>query len=66
LPFPLPVLPLILGDFMVLYSTFRFCFKDLFKSNGDEIQLTFSKLELGNYITGKWKAHRNNTMDSEI
>jgi hypothetical protein len=28
-----------------------FVLKTFFKSNGDEIQLTFSKLELGNYIT---------------
>jgi CBS domain containing-hemolysin-like protein len=44
-----------------------FVLKAFFKSNGDEIQLTFSKLELGNYITEQMEsAKEHEDVDSEI
>lgn len=44
-----------------------FVLKTFFKSNGDEIQLTFSKLELGNYITEQMEsAQQQEEVDSEI
>jgi len=44
-----------------------FVLKTFFKSNGDEIQLSFSKLELGNYITEQMEsAQEQEGVDSEI
>ncbi|BAO55446.1 hemolysin family protein [Nonlabens marinus] len=44
-----------------------FVLKTFFKSNGDEIQLSFSKLELGNYITEQMEsAQEQQEVDSEI
>lgn len=44
-----------------------FVLKTFFKSNGDEIQLTFSKLELGNYITEQMESSQEqHDVDSEI
>ncbi len=44
-----------------------FVLKTFFKSNGDEIQLSFSKLELGNYITEQMEsAQQQEEVDSEI
>lgn len=44
-----------------------FVLKTFFKSNGDEIQLTFSKLELGNYITEQMEsAQEQEDVDTEI
>ncbi|WP_194850914.1 hemolysin family protein [Nonlabens antarcticus] len=44
-----------------------FVLKTFFKSNGDEIQLSFSKLELGNYITEQMEsAQQQEDVDSEI
>jgi len=44
-----------------------FVLKAFFKSDGDEIQLTFSKLELGNYITEQMEsAQEQEDVDTEI
>ncbi|WP_430411654.1 hemolysin family protein [Kordia sp.] len=41
--------------------------KKFFKTDGDEIQLEFSKVELGNYITEQMEAtHQDEDVDSEI
>jgi len=44
-----------------------FVLKKFFKTEGDEIQLTFSKIELGNYITEQMETvDKTDEMDSEI
>jgi CBS domain containing-hemolysin-like protein len=41
--------------------------KKFFKTEGDEVQLEFSKVELGNYITEQMEAaHQDEDLDSEI
>ncbi|WP_431472656.1 HlyC/CorC family transporter [Nonlabens sp. SCSIO 43208] len=44
-----------------------FFLKTFFKSNGDQLQLSFSKIELGNYITEQMEsAQEQEEVDSEI
>ena len=41
--------------------------KHLFKTNGDEVQLAFTKVELGNYISEQMESvEAHDTIDSEI
>jgi hypothetical protein len=59
----------------ILFSVFCFLFigvsdfilRKFFKTDGDTIQLYFSKIELGNYITEQMSSVEDNEMvDSEI
>ena len=44
-----------------------FVLKKFFKTEGDELQLTFSKIELGNYITEQMETvDTTDEVDSEI
>jgi putative hemolysin len=53
------------SDFVIWISDVLL--KYLFKSEGDEVQLAFSKIELGNYITEQMESvEAHDTVDSEI
>jgi CBS domain containing-hemolysin-like protein len=61
--------------FYVLFSPISWCciklsdffLRTFFKTDGDQIQLTFSKLELGNYITEQMEsAQEQDDVDTEI
>ena len=52
---------------MVCFKGIRLYFKNLFKTQGDEIQLAFSKLELGDYITEQLESvEEQDDVDAEI
>ena len=55
----------IISDFVLKVSDF--ILKTLFKTDGDEVQLAFSKMELGDYITEQMETvEANDEVDSEI
>ncbi len=55
----------IISDFVLKVSDF--ILKTLFKTDGDEVQLAFSKIELGDYITEQMETvEANDEVDSEI
>ncbi len=55
----------IISDFIIWISDF--ILKTLFKTDGDEVQLSFSKIELGDYITEQMETvEEEDEMDSEI
>lgn len=54
-----------ISEFVIWIS--NFVLKKFFKTEGDEVQLEFSKVELGDYITEQMEAtHENEDVDSEI
>ncbi len=54
-----------ISDFIIKISDF--VLKTLFKTDGDEVQLAFSKVELGDYITEQMETvEKEDEMDSEI
>ena len=54
-----------ISDFIIIISDF--ILKALFKTEGDEVQLAFSKLELGDYITEQMETvEEEDEVDSEI
>ena len=56
--FPITSMIIILSDYILI---------KFFKTKGDQVQLTFSKIELGNYIEEQLESTRDiNTVDSEI
>ncbi|SDD57757.1 Hemolysin, contains CBS domains [Pricia antarctica] len=55
----------VISDFIIWISDF--ILKTLFKTDGDEVQLSFSKIELGDYITEQMETvEEEDEMDSEI
>ena len=55
----------LISDFVIWISDF--ILKRIFKSNGDEVQLAFSKVELGDYISEQMESvDDNEDIDSEI
>ncbi|RKR15270.1 CBS domain containing-hemolysin-like protein [Maribacter vaceletii] len=55
----------IISDFVLKVSDF--ILKTFFKTDGDEVQLAFSKMELGDYITEQMETvEANDEVDSEI
>ena len=55
----------VISDFVIWITDVLL--KALFKTDGDEVQLAFSKVELGNYISEQMESvDANDTMDSEI
>jgi CBS domain containing-hemolysin-like protein len=55
----------IVSDFVIWVTDV--VLKSLFKTEGDEVQLAFSKVELGNYISEQMESvDADDTMDSEI
>ncbi len=55
----------IISDFVLSVSDF--ILKTFFKTNGDEVQLSFSKVELGDYITEQMETvEERDEVDSEI
>tara|TARA_R110002050_G_scaffold204522_4_gene340102 strand:+ start:4290 stop:5579 length:1290 start_codon:yes stop_codon:yes gene_type:complete len=55
----------VLSDFVIKISDI--ILKVLFKTDGDEVQLAFSKIELGDYITEQMEAvEKEDEVDSEI
>jgi len=53
-------------SWFVMYIS-DFILKKFFKTEGDELQLTFSKIELGNYITEQMESiNKGDDVDSEI
>jgi len=53
------------SDFVIVISDF--ILKKIFKSKGDEVQLAFSKEEIGNYISEQLESvDKNKEIDSEI
>ena len=55
----------VISDFVIWVSDF--ILKALFKTDGDEVQLSFSKIELGDYITEQMETvEAEDEMDSEI
>ena len=56
--FPITSMIIILSDYILI---------KFFKTKGDQVQLTFSKIELGNYIEEQLESTKDiNTVDSEI
>ena len=56
--FPITSMIIILSDYILI---------KFFKTKGDQVQLTFSKIELGNYIEEQLESAKNmDTVDSEI
>ncbi|MGB6152600.1 MAG: hemolysin family protein [Pricia sp.] len=55
----------VISDFVIWVSDF--ILRTFFKTDGDEVQLSFSKIELGDYITEQMEAvEAEDEMDSEI
>ncbi len=55
----------VISDFIIWISDF--ILKTLFKTDGDEVQLSFSKIELGDYITEQMETvEEEDEVDSEI
>ncbi len=55
----------VISDFVIKVSDF--ILKNVFRTDGDEVQLAFSKIELGDYITEQMEAvEKEDTVDSEI
>lgn len=55
----------VISDFIIWISDF--ILKTFFKTDGDEVQLSFSKIELGDYITEQMETvEEEDDMDSEI
>ena len=55
----------VISEFIIWISDL--VLKHLFKTEGDSVQLTFSKIELGNYISEQMETvHLKDEMDSEI
>ena len=55
----------VISDFIIWISDF--ILKTFFKTDGDEVQLSFSKIELGDYITEQMETvEEEDEMDSEI
>jgi CBS domain containing-hemolysin-like protein len=55
----------VISDFVIWITDF--ILKYVFKTAGDEVQLAFSKVELGNYISEQMESvQSNDTIDSEI
>lgn len=55
----------VISDFVIWVS--NFILKTFFKTAGDEVQLSFSKIELGDYITEQMETvEEEDNMDSEI